>query len=154
MSWTDFLQVSKLHRDAVPVAPGESVYLFTRISTEQITLSNGKTVPPENCITASSTYTIRQIYSASQPYSPTTVRIPRVDNEIHSECKAKMRANNDKVNQTSRSEFVRMTEQAVKKDGTCVWLGYDRSLDLLMRSIGDTARASDERVIFAKLRCG
>jgi len=155
ISWSDFLKISKMHREVVAVAPGESVYLFVATSTEQIRLSNGKTVPPESCISASTTYEVVRMPVASQPYGSTKITTSRIDNDLHRECRAKIRARDEKLSrQKSFTEFVRLAEQAVKQDGSCVWLGYDRAFDLMMRSIGAVTHANDERLFFSKLRCG
>ena len=50
--------------------------------------------------------------------------------------------------------FVSLARQAVSAEGSCEWLGYDRAFDLSVRAVGRLASASDERLFFAKLRCG
>ncbi|ETA51248.1 hypothetical protein [Ponticoccus alexandrii] len=54
----------------------------------------------------------------------------------------------------SRAKLIALSERAVKQDGSCTWLGYDADLDARFRAFGSLASLSDDRLFFARLRCG
>lgn len=140
IAWRDFLQVSEIHRSAFDVPSGESIYMFTNLTPQVIVLSDGRTFEGEYC---------HKLWTNSGSLADQTQEV----RAIYAECQEKVRASKDNIEPLSLGEFVWQSEQAVRLQGDCEWLGYDARLDMRARSIGALASSTDNRLFFARLRC-
>ena len=139
ISWKDFLEISELHRSAFATQTGESIYLFSASTSVAVELSSGEQISSsQDCIQLASDY--------SGP-------IPKLDSDQYYNCERQREAAVDAANVRSFSALLSMAERAVRDEGSCVWPGYDRALDLSVRATGSVARIDDERLFFIKLRC-
>ncbi|MFC4217237.1 hypothetical protein [Pseudophaeobacter arcticus] len=137
--WKDFLEVSEMHRGAVQVAPGESIYMFGAVTAASVKMPDGAVVTSEQgCIQRASDY---------------SGTVPVLDSSKYYDCKRRLDAAKTAANQRSFSQLLSMAERAVQEEGSCSWKGYDRQLDQEMRAIGRLARADDQRIFFAKMTC-
>lgn len=133
ISWNMSYGELKPIRDAVDLAPDESIALFVALRSTRMTLSDGNTyvVVGGNCA----------VVGYSHPNFT----------KLHNECVSK----NKRVSvRLSRDALIQASEQAVKAEGSCTWLGYDALLDRRVRAVKQLASQTDDRLIFAKLRCG
>lgn len=58
-----------------------------------------------------------------------------------------------KRDRRSLPDLIAFAERAVRAEGSCQWMGYDRVLDMRLRAGGALASLSDARLFFARLRC-
>ena len=137
ISWINFSKVSDLHRKAFSLGANERIYLFSYTgSAKTFTLSNGMTFSSANA----------NCFHASMATG-------KWNQVLHDECEAKKRALITRASPGDFKNFIRLSEQAVRADGDCTWLGYDRALDQKVRAVGEIVRMSNERIFFAKLLC-
>lgn len=138
VSWKDLSKVSKLHKNMPGIGPDEGLYMFTRTTQKTVRLSNGMS------FTGEGSSVCMDLLISGDPEAKKIFR------ECHDTFWALDRK---KVNSPPLDQFVKMAEQAVKEQGACQWLGYDRALDMRARATGSLARLDDNRLFFAKLRC-
>ncbi|MEP4628752.1 MAG: hypothetical protein ABJZ90_23825 [Paracoccaceae bacterium] len=140
LAWVDFLTVSKIHRDAFPQKSGESIYLFSFSQEVSVRLSTGLIVTN----------------SEGEPAISCVRQLPApVPAELFSECLHTLNDANLKQSRknTDLGKLLSRAETAIRSEGTCQWLGFDRNLDRRVRAVGSAARQGDERLFFAKLKC-
>lgn len=129
--WKDFSKVSDLHKRHFNFSDGARLYMFGSISAVQFKMSNGD---------IASTH-----YEGCNVYRGTDLLL---------ECYDKQNIAGQKTPEGLDLErLVELAERAVKAEGSCKWLGYDRELDLQARRLGSLASVNDQRLFFAKLRC-
>ena len=132
--WKDFGKISSVHPGSLELNAGEGIYMFGRTSAPTYTLSNGDVIVHN--------------YNSCDKYTGDP-------SGLYAECWNKgVRAENAASSRLSFAKFVEVAEVAVRREGSCQWVGYDRAFDLQARSIGSAASSKDERLFFAKLRCG
>lgn len=79
---------------------------------------------------------------------------PVFNNAVLEECREKFELLEGTWSQPTGAQLQALTERAVRVEGSCIWVGYDVALDFRARAIGRTARFDDDRLFFARLRCG
>lgn len=137
--WKDLLEISEMHRRAVQVAPGESVYMFGALTAASVKMPDGAVITSEQgCIQRAADY---------------SGAVPVLDSSKYKDCERRLDAAILAANQRSFSQLLSMAERAVQEEGSCSWKGFDRQVDQEMRAIGRLARADDQRVFFAKMTC-
>ncbi|MEP3440316.1 MAG: hypothetical protein ABJN72_02455 [Sulfitobacter sp.] len=137
VTWNDFTSVYNRGSSTSKLSKGEGVYMFSRNIQSLYTLPNGTQVDSSQC------------------YSKWLRTIDPVLQSAYLKCHNSSAAQDNSTRSALPFEnFVALARQAVNADGSCEWLGYDRGFDLSVRATGQLASASDERLFFAKLRCG
>ncbi|KEJ88866.1 hypothetical protein Z948_2091 [Sulfitobacter donghicola DSW-25 = KCTC 12864 = JCM 14565] len=133
--WADFTSVYYRGSSTSKLPEGEGVYLFSRTLQSLYTLPNGEQVDSNQC------------------YSKMLRSTDPVLQNAYLKCYNSSAAKDNAAQSGFPfQKFVSLARQAVTAEGSCEWLGYDRGFDLSVRA--GLASASDERLFFAKLRCG
>lgn len=141
ISWRDFLAVSSFHNDSFAVSDGESIYMFVHVDRPTTQLSNGRVFVGYDC------YKL-------WPNDGTLSDQPLEVQSLYQECEDGVEQHrNSSRRQLSRQDMVQLSREAVQSQGDCQWLGYDATLDARIRATGQLASQTDNRIIFAKLRC-
>lgn len=156
VGWNDVFRsafLKGLHPEiASGLAPDESIFLFTAYNPSDPSMNSDR----PSIVLSNGTRVHGDIKSCDYLLSTP----PRAKEQaLHQECRDKM-ANQPTASAAAQqptgpsfSELIRLAEQGVAAEGTCQWLGYDKTLDASMRSRGGLASPSDKRLFFAKLRC-
>lgn len=140
ISWADYQKIAKGIRGKIPLAEGESIFLFSRAPAHvSVKVSNGyigrTTAYGNNCHLVAP--------SADPNYGALFVECANTLTRLRKKSSPKV----------SLASFVRLAERAVKQEGSCQWLGYNAGFDRTVRAVGKAASFSDERLFFAKLKC-
>ncbi|MYM57491.1 hypothetical protein [Thalassovita mangrovi] len=172
VAWNDIF-ASKMLREIHPqivagLADNESVYLFTAYKPDalnapdnrpSVTLSDGSTVYGD-IKSCDIILFVSSREMATRKYKKNKEEIEANKRKRYEECRAKMAKlppappPAPRPAPPSLDKLIHLSQMAVKAQGSCQWLGYDRSLDMAVRAGGSLASFSDTRLFFAKLRCG
>ena len=137
--WKDLLKMGGLYKARFETQPGESIYMFGAVASTTITLPSGEMISSErDCVLATVNRNGPEV---------------TVDSDKFFDCRKRFNAAVDVESELSFAELLSKAERAVKAEGSCVWPGYDRKLDLAVRSTGSLARLDDDRIFFVKMRC-
>jgi len=141
ITWADYQKVAPFVRGKIPLAAGESVYLFSKSPVQ------GTSVKLSNGMVATSGQGGTNCYFLLKPEDPNWTKIV---NECENTLNKRLNAQTKKM---PFKRFVELAERGVRAEGGCRWVGYSAAFDKSVRAIGGVARMSDTRLFFAKLVC-